>query len=267
MGCRAAGGVPGRGTPQLIGRLDTSAEPSDGDLNHPVMTPLHEGVSEAAGQPHRALHHFDGPLDLRTRADFAGPQLEPPCPFEVTVDDGINSYGRLGVYNSDANPHPVRQRRNNHPCQNGPRSQGVSIEMEIFQPGPPLLELIDLLHRVPQFLRSRGELVPRRCSITGRRGMSTHDRSRVPARRLAVAGRLNYVCVRATLGSSETPPVTLQSPTGLGTGETIHVQVRWKPVSKVAWDHLGSGLKKCPSPAALERKTDSNPRPSPWQGV
>ena len=44
------------------------------------------------------------------------------------------------------------------PWSTEPACQGAPFEAEFFEPGPPFLELMDLLDGLPQVFRSGGEL-------------------------------------------------------------------------------------------------------------
>jgi hypothetical protein len=78
--------------------------------------------------------------------------------FEVPMDDGVNLRGRLAASDFDPEAHPVGQRWRDHTVQNRTHLQAAAFETELLEPGPPCFELIDLLHGIPQPLRSAGEL-------------------------------------------------------------------------------------------------------------
>lgn len=155
VGCRIGGDCPS----QLGGRLETSAEPGDGHLDDPVMAPLKEGVSETAGQPHRALHHLEGPGHFDPRSSADGFHSQARLAFDVTVDDGVNGDGWIPPGEFDLQAHPVRKGRGHHRVQHGPGAQGLTLETEFLQPRPPAFVLVDLIQYVPQLRRNEAELV------------------------------------------------------------------------------------------------------------
>ncbi len=86
-------------------------------------------------------------------------QPESRFSLEVPVDRGVDTTGRItvGEFNPDA--HPIRQWWSNHTVENGTLAERIPLEPELLEPGPPLLELIDLLYDTPQFVRSLAEFV------------------------------------------------------------------------------------------------------------
>ncbi len=140
------------------GSLEPPSETGHGDLDDPIMPPLQEWMGHPAGQPHRRLSHHHRPRHFGTRAGALGMQPERGRPGQVPVDLGVDGACPLAPDELDAEPHAIRQGRGHHPVKYRSGVQTLSVETELGEPGPPGLELVDLLQAVPQVLGDKTEL-------------------------------------------------------------------------------------------------------------
>ena len=157
-------------------------KPGHREFDHAIVAPLKERVSEAAGQPHGALHHLDRPghLGCGRRAHqrvatlrCASPSRSPP--MMASMASGGSHRVRL-----DAEAHPVGKGRGDH---------AVQAPEPAVRPSPSRRNSPSQGHhfsysstRVMVIHSSCGVRVEprisRRYSIIGRRGMDKHLKER-----------------------------------------------------------------------------------------
>jgi hypothetical protein len=109
-------------------------------------------MAEPAGQPHHGLSHLDVPRHLGPRPFVVPVQPEPRHAGKVPANRGVDGDRPDAAAQFDAEPHAVRKRRRDHPPQDRPLRQSAPFDLEFGEPGPPALELVDLLYPVPELV-------------------------------------------------------------------------------------------------------------------
>ena len=130
VGGHPGGHGPGRG-PAALGALDAPAEAGHGHLDHPVVAPLEQWVTEPAGDPHGRLARLDGPGHAPPREPGAlGTDAQPGLPGQVASDGGVDGVGAVAPASSIAQPHAVGQWRGDHAAgAPSPVRQTVAVEV------------------------------------------------------------------------------------------------------------------------------------------
>ena len=169
--------------------VDPSSEAGHGDLDHPIVPPLQEGMGQTVGHAHGRLLHLDRPRDLDPRAAAFGVQPEGGRADQVAADLGVDRPGPLAPDQLDPEPQAIREGRRHHAMEDGPGAEALSLESEMAQPRPPALEAVDLLQASPQIVRDEIESEPaavvdhgrghRAKAMGGRAGHRRHPGDRV----------------------------------------------------------------------------------------
>ncbi len=76
-------------------------------------------------------------------------QSEPSMPSQIPTDGRVDRAGSLTVDEPDPESHSVRERRGHYAMKDRPCGQTVSLDAEFGEPGPPLLELVELFDPIP----------------------------------------------------------------------------------------------------------------------
>lgn len=116
-------------------------------------------MAKAARHPHGALHHLDRPcnVDPGTRARVIN--VERCLTLQIAVNSRIDMAGRLAIGQLNTDPHAVREGWRDHSVQHGAGRERRTVAPELLKPGPPTLELIELLQGAPQLLWRLPEFV------------------------------------------------------------------------------------------------------------
>lgn len=107
-------------------------------------------MANPTGEPHRWLAHLDAPPYLSPSPRAVRTKPNAAVPAEVTADDRVDGVGALALNELHPELHPVRERRSNNAVKDGADRQAVALDPEIREPGPPPLELVDLLEPIPE---------------------------------------------------------------------------------------------------------------------
>lgn len=129
----------------------------DGHVHHPVVAPAQQWPSDPGGQAHGALHHLDAPVHSRPRRVSIRFEEQARVAFEVSVHLGVDPRAGLAVDQLDRQAHAVGHGRRDDTAENGAGREASTLQPEVSQPAPPLLEELYLPDAVPHHLGSRGK--------------------------------------------------------------------------------------------------------------
>jgi site-specific DNA recombinase len=115
-------------------------------------------MAEATGQAHGRLSHLDVPRHLGPGPVLVGTQPESGHTGEVPADCGIDGVRAHALAELDAEAHAIGQGWSDNAAQHRTPAEPVALELALGEPGPPALELVDLLDPLPQLLRRQIEV-------------------------------------------------------------------------------------------------------------
>jgi hypothetical protein len=139
--------------------FDPTTETGDGHLNHTVVPPLQDRPSKAAGDPHCRLQHLDGPRHFSPRPRIFAAQPKECVTDEVPGDPRADEERAIAVDQLNLEAHAVREGRGDNATKDRPCRQAVALDLELAEPGPPSLELVDLFKPFPELIRCQVEPV------------------------------------------------------------------------------------------------------------
>lgn len=113
------------------------------------MTPLQQRMRYAVGDPHRALHHLEGPAHLGQGATVVIGQPQIRLALQITFDKGVDCIWRVAAHQFYGDAHPIRKRRRNYTVKYRPNGDRIPIESYLLKPWPPMFEAIDLDYYLP----------------------------------------------------------------------------------------------------------------------
>ena len=128
-------------------------------LDHPVMTPLQQRVRDTIGEPHRPLHHLDGPTHVHRCPSGVLDRPEMGSAFEVSVHLRIDRLEADGLFDLHPHPHPVRKRGRHDAVEHGPGPQPVALEAKLLQPARPVAEPVEPLDGLPEQVGCQREVI------------------------------------------------------------------------------------------------------------
>ena len=122
----------------------------DGRLNHAIVAPPQHLRRNPGSQPHRSLHHLEGPGRVRARCDVVAVEGELRGALQVAVDECGNAPLRHAFINQDVEAHAIRDRGHDDSVQHRAGLEAAPFNGEVVQPAPPRGEAVEAPHRRPQ---------------------------------------------------------------------------------------------------------------------
>lgn len=135
-----------------------SPEPGDRDVHDAVVSPLHEWTGDAGCEPHGGLLHLDGPRHLDAGIGILWSQEDLGIADQIPADHTADGARRIDPYDLDPDLHTVREWGSDSSVKDRSRCQAGTFDPQARQPGPPALELVELLDALPQQLRGQIEV-------------------------------------------------------------------------------------------------------------
>ncbi|MDQ1384626.1 MAG: hypothetical protein QOG65_2005 [Actinomycetota bacterium] len=118
----------------LLGRIlrvELTPETVDRRVNDAIVSPPQQGLRDACRDPHRPLHHLDGPHRMHASLGVVALEGQLCGALQVAVHDRGKALLGHALIEDDVEPHAIRQRGRDETVQRRTVLQTASLEREL----------------------------------------------------------------------------------------------------------------------------------------